>query len=1834
MAASPAMAAPQPKMTYQTTSTNSDNTVLSGGRISYELRVECSNIVPGDCVEPVISFPAPTNAVGDVVATDPQVDSQYVKSVDTSDPAILKITLNDLKPGDSRQLDVSWAIANFTVKPGEKLSTDPTVAFTFSGAVSDATREGDKPADITTASAPAISVSKTLLTPSSAAAVKPGSDATYQLSVCVPGDTEGMENLTHITMVDTLTDLKGRVSDANVQMVDGSSPTESVSSELVQVDGKNALRLTYNIDLDGKTLTRCGQSGEPVSRTVKIHYGDGILASASDEDPNPTNDVTNTLDATGVTISGATVKGSSTVKHAFAIPAGGSYGELIAITYKRTFNGTGSIGNGVTSANGSEVTTTSENGTKVGSVAATDDEKEWGWDLSGSWAGDEAKRPAYANEQRYLSYVDRLPCISGGEAKSPIGTNGNESYTSAWHGQNPYTFDADGNMQAWGLPNQDPAAPLCNNPAFDLDRMYFRNGGLQPTSITQVAAVQIVYLENGQHKTVIKNFPDGLSSQGKATNGKDYAYVYMFASTKKAGAPSFDLPDGAVVTDIAVTYKDVPNKTGGNNVALWGTSTKAFAESGLKVQTNTEAAIASNGAQVYGLPDGTGKTSAGLQPEQMKFVDSTVDMGISKKAAEGTDVSKLNLGDTASWVVKGSFNASTPERKVKPTMVDVLPAGLEYVAGSAKWSDLPDGVTAPGEPVIGTKSINGVDRTTLTWAFDQEFDKGDSATVAFDTLVTFEATAGSHSGDNAQYIGMFDQNGAIPGGSNATDKWDLNGDGSTSDRVAASSVTWTVRASSGASIEKYVKGSLGKDLGVDQKPSIGDDEWSRAGVSAAVTEGADGSQVDYRLKVKNNGTSKLKKTVVYDVLPYEGDTAIGKDLAGESRGSQFQVNFRELLGSLPDGVSIQYSTSNNPARPELGVTGGDDNWTSTLPSDVTTVRALKYTIDELTPGQELNLDYRGDIPAYVFGESHPAQKTGEDTQYAWNNLAFQTNTSEKKLLPAEAPKVPIRSVLGEIGDYAWFDANRNGIQDDGEKPAPGVVFQLVDGDGNDVKDANGNPVRATTDADGLYTFEVPIGTWSVKVIEVPAGYTLTAADKGSDDAKDSDASALNKTTDPVKITKDKLVDHTLDAGLIVPAVSVGDYVWFDGNGNGVQDSGEKGIKGVTLTLTDQDGNPVTDVNGNVVAAVTTDADGAYSFDLLPALTDGKSYKVHVDNGQDALKQYQPTKAGTGDDRAKDSATKLATTGETGQPALNENDQRDSSLDFGFVGKVTVGDYVWQDDDRDGIQDAGEPGIEGVQMKVYTVGSDGKLVEATYPDGTPVTPVRTDKDGKYLFEGLPTLPSASDKYVVRIDSDDEATAKILADYGVTKPAQGDDPEKDSSSEQAESYQDLTIPGSKDLSLDFGFIPQVKIGDFVWFDTNKDGIQDAGEPGISDVVLTVLGPDGKPAADIWGNTIESVKTNSDGSYLFEHLPVLKDGEKYTVAIDRDATIKINDKFANYGPTTSNAGGRDVDSDEWKASSEGLTTAGDEDLTLDFGFITPEPVVDIEKFDENGNDADTADESVPLPDGSAKLEFTVTNQGDEDLIDIKVSDELIKGSGKIENLQCVFPDGSKGTSWAGPFLRGASFDCSADLSGVKPGEAHVDRATVEGTGLYSGKPVTDHDDYNGHTPKPAIDIEKVDLAGNDADTAKDKVTVKGEKQNIKFIVTNTGDEALKNVSIADKVTQGGAKVENIVCVFPDGSKGTTWSGPFAVGDSFECTATINGLKAKDLHSDTATVHGTGVESGKDVSDSDPYYAIRNTSNLPFTGAQGVLIAGIAGLVLVAAGGTLAVSARKRED
>jgi uncharacterized repeat protein (TIGR01451 family) len=140
----------------------------------------------------------------------------------------------------------------------------------------------------------------------------------------------------------------------------------------------------------------------------------------------------------------------------------------------------------------------------------------------------------------------------------------------------------------------------------------------------------------------------------------------------------------------------------------------------------------------------------------------------------------------------------------------------------------------------------------------------------------------------------------------------------------------------------------------------------------------------------------------------------------------------------------------------------------------------------------------------------------------------------------------------------------------------------------------------------------------------------------------------------------------------------------------------------------------------------------------------------------------------------------------------------------------------------------------------------------------------------------------------------------------------------------------------LNLDAGIveISPVAVGDRVWYDNDRDGVQDSAdaEPGVEGVVLTVYDAGINSPVLVNGQPYTQT-TDVDGLYLFTNL---RPGSYYVI-------FDFSTLPGNYIPTTANQGQDDADSDADVNGQTGATPslpAGSQDLTLDLGIVQPTP------------------------------------------------------------------------------------------------------------------------------------------------------------------------------------------------------------------------------------------------------------------------------------------------------
>ena len=240
---------------------------------------------------------------------------------------------------------------------------------------------------------------------------------------------------------------------------------------------------------------------------------------------------------------------------------------------------------------------------------------------------------------------------------------------------------------------------------------------------------------------------------------------------------------------------------------------------------------------------------------------------------------------------------------------------------------------------------------------------------------------------------------SFPSAAQSSDPNDLDNDGFTTgegfcfDNETVSPTSTYVDISS----NKSVKGDAPSGLGFERFPAVG-------GITNA------GGTVDFQLNIVNVGGVSLTDFVLYDVFPHVGDIGLSETQIGTSRGSDFEATFAGFDAStIPAGALIEYSTSNSPCRDELTTgstpfpTGCTNDWTSTVPSPISNVRAIRISF----PSGGLSFFDPGEGMAIEYAMTYPAGTSVGDV--AWNNFAYAgvRTDDNSNILPTEAPKVGI-----------------------------------------------------------------------------------------------------------------------------------------------------------------------------------------------------------------------------------------------------------------------------------------------------------------------------------------------------------------------------------------------------------------------------------------------------------------------------------------------------------------------------------------------------------------------------------------------------------------------------------------------------------------------------------------------------------------------------------------------------------------------------------------------------------------------------------------------------------
>jgi SdrD B-like domain len=288
---------------------------------------------------------------------------------------------------------------------------------------------------------------------------------------------------------------------------------------------------------------------------------------------------------------------------------------------------------------------------------------------------------------------------------------------------------------------------------------------------------------------------------------------------------------------------------------------------------------------------------------------------------------------------------------------------------------------------------------------------------------------------------------------------------------------------------------------------------------------------------------------------------------------------------------------------------------------------------------------------------------------------------------------------------------------------------------------------------------------------------------------------------------------------------------------------------------------VTDAGGSSVTGVTGD-DGSFVLEANPEMKSGQYFVVATIPAALAeltpvpeSSTFQPLST-TVDVTSENQTVRMGVA--VGRTSSEVPPPEETSVSRGStrpeLARFAVGDLVWSDDNRSGMQDPGESPVSRISVQLLSV--DGEVVASTV----------SGLSGRYMFDNLP-----AGTYSVRF-------AGIPKDFRLTPTGVGDQPVTDSDPDYSGMTPLFTLGvgepnvrpttaadrvGAAYLNptIDAGITPlEYAVGDRVWLDMNRDGIQQPDEPAGSATVSLLTDA---------GDMVATTTTDATGRYQFSNL-----------------------------------------------------------------------------------------------------------------------------------------------------------------------------------------------------------------------------------------------------------------------------------------------------------------------------------------------------------------------------
>lgn len=442
-------------------------------------------------------------------------------------------------------------------------------------------------------------------------------------------------------------------------------------------------------------------------------------------------------------------------------------------------------------------------------------------------------------------------------------------------------------------------------------------------------------------------------------------------------------------------------------------------------------------------------------------------------------------------------------------------------------------------------------------------------------------------------------------------------------------------------------------------------------------------------------------------------------------------------------------------------------------------------------------------------------KTGGDRRSIFTGDNLVREFAVKSTAPVADRNIGVVQ-KGVIYGVAFLDLNYNGLLDEGEAGYAGVTVEAI-------KLSNNESLgRCVTGEDGSFRLEnLRGGDYRLRAILPDDGSIFSQTAEGDADSANlfqQNGSRRESSIQPLSIVSGGEASALIG---VARGASVSGTVFQDADYNGCLNGKEKLLSGVKVRAVDE--------NGNVVATSTTGQKGQY---LLSGIMPGQ-YTIQVQRKNDfGFTRLRPAEKGGS------FITVLEGDWGTTAPIEIAMAQEITGVNAGMLPSATVSGFFFHDGNDNGLWDGDELGMLNAQVRLLS--EDGEIDLVRTPD----------ENGSYFFDGVMPgsytltylLPEHCEMAKLASDGN-TVTETVTASF---KVAMGEDVQ-------------MSLAGAVTLGSFDGF---------VFNDSNANGVQDAGEAGLSDAFIILS------SADV---TVK-VPSAEDGSF---HIAGLRPSD-YTLAI----------------------------------------------------------------------------------------------------------------------------------------------------------------------------------------------------------------------------------------------------------------------------------------------------------------------------------------------------------------